>query len=303
LLDADSHNFPNLALMKISAFYRRSGAGNAEFYIPLEHYDVIYASKVFTFSKTPDLPRDCEIIRGGSGYDMSVKLDDNIEHITPDYSLYGINDRAYGYLTRGCPRRCPFCIVAGKEGAKSVPASPLKEFWRGQKEIVLLDPNLLACESAERLLLQLAETRSYVDFTQGLDARLIDNERAALIGKIKTKYIHTAWDSRKYEESIIRGITNLSNTVGKRKIIVYCLVNYDTPFEYDLYRLYKLRGMGVAPFVMIYDKSNAPLIYKRLARWCNRRWFFKTVKDFYRFAPEKRCKIKFSKQQELDYVN
>ncbi|GHU50799.1 hypothetical protein FACS1894200_10480 [Spirochaetia bacterium] len=111
LIDVDGHNFPNLALMKLSAYHKSQG-DTVEWYYPLGDYDNVFASKVFTFTGWPQVNHT--VTRGGSGYDLAVKLDEDIEHVFPDYSLYGINDTAYGYLTRGCPRHCGFCIVENK---------------------------------------------------------------------------------------------------------------------------------------------------------------------------------------------
>lgn len=179
LVDVDNHNWPNLALMKISAWHK--GAGDTvEWAGSLEHYDKVYMAKVFTF--TPDDIQSYqadEIVRGGTGYDLTSRLPEDIESCYPDYDLYGIRDTAYGYLTRGCPRKCPFCIVGQKEGAQAYKVADLSRFWQGQKHIKLLDPNLLACPDWESLLEQIADSGAWVDFTQGLDIRLMTDEKAA----------------------------------------------------------------------------------------------------------------------------
>lgn len=158
LIDVDGHNFPNLPLMKLSAFHKAQGH-HVEWWNGLQHYDAVYMSRVFTDEYSED-EKHCinadEIIKGGTGYDIKTVLPDEIEHQYPDYSLYPQYKEAYGYLTRGCPRNCPFCIVSEKEGLKAVQVADLGEFWQGQKEIKLLDPNLLACADHERLLQQLA---------------------------------------------------------------------------------------------------------------------------------------------------
>lgn len=121
LIDVDGHNFPNLPLMKISAWHKAQG-DTAEWCEPLLHYDRVYQSRVFddTYSRDIDwVPQADEIIKGGTGYGMKNMLPEEIEHMYPDYDLYGVTDAAYGFLTRGCPRACPFCIVAGKEGRRS----------------------------------------------------------------------------------------------------------------------------------------------------------------------------------------
>ena len=136
LIDVDSHNFPNLALMKISAHHKARG-DDVQWAIPLEHYDVVYQSKVFDDTYSPDIdwqPNADRIVKGGTGYGLDNKLPDEIEHIYPDYSIYPelTEDTAYGFLTRGCPRHCDFCIVGDKEGLRSVKVADLSEFWRGR---------------------------------------------------------------------------------------------------------------------------------------------------------------------------
>lgn len=160
LIDVDSHGWPNLALMKISAYHKRMG-DNVERALPMQHYDVVYQSKVFdeTYSKDIEWVPDADtIIKGGTGYDLQNKLPDEIEHIMPDYGLYGIKDTAYGFLTRGCPRLDRFCVVPVKEGRCSHKVADLNEWWNGQRKIVLMDPNLLACKDRMELLDQLVES-------------------------------------------------------------------------------------------------------------------------------------------------
>ena len=201
LIDVDGHNFPNLALMKLSSWHKKQG-DSVEWCNLFKHYDRVYQSKVFDDTYTPDLeyiPNADEIIKGGTGYGLNNKLPDDIEHCYPDYSLYPelTKDTAFGFLTRGCPRACAFCIVAKKEGRTSVKVANLSEFWDGQKYIKLLDPNILACKDHLELLNQLWESNAQVDFTQGLDIRLTNEENIKLINKIKVKEIHFAWDNPK----------------------------------------------------------------------------------------------------------
>lgn len=157
LIDVDGHNFPNLALMKISAWHKAQG-DRVEWWWGLGgEYDLVYMSKVFDSTYTPDIPEPLNakrIIKGGTGYGLDNRLPDEIEHIYPDYSIYPelTKETAYGFLTRGCPRACDFCIVAGKEGRRSVKVADLSEWWSGQKRIELLDPNLLACPDHMNLL-------------------------------------------------------------------------------------------------------------------------------------------------------
>ncbi len=136
LIDVDSHHFPNLVLMKISAYHKTRG-DDVRWAIPLEHYDVVYQSKVFDDTYSSDIdwqPNADRIVKGGTGYGLDNKLSDEIEHIYPDYSIYPelTKDTAYGFLTRGCPRHYGFCIVGGKEGLRSAKVADLSEFWRGR---------------------------------------------------------------------------------------------------------------------------------------------------------------------------
>lgn len=174
LIDVDGHNYPNLPLMKISAWHKAQG-DSVEWYQPMfsGHMDKVYMSKVFSFTSDYEWCIDAdEVIKGGSGYCIELVdgkeiyhkerdnvLPDEVEHIYPDYSLYPeyTKDTAYGFLTRGCPRGCGFCHVASKEGKCSRKVADLSEFWRGQKNIVLQDPNILACPDWKDLLQQLIE--------------------------------------------------------------------------------------------------------------------------------------------------
>lgn len=294
LIDVDGHNFPNLPLMKLSAWHKARG-DTVEWYEPLLHgfpndpLDIVYMSKVFGDEYSPDYPyyvNAKEVIRGGTGYHISVKdgkeifdkenhnnLPDEIEHIYPDYSLYPqyCKDTAYGFLTRGCCNNCSFCIVSKKEGVCSHKVADLLEFWRGQKNIKLLDPNLLACKEHLDLLQQLADSKANVDFTQGLDARFINEDNLEILKNINIKMLHFAFDFMKFEKQIIRGLSLAKEKldITDRNAIVYILTNYDTTIEEDLYRIQKIREIGFAPDIRIYRKETLPHphILRDLQRW------------------------------------
>ena len=286
LIDVDSHNFPNLPLMKLSAYHKSLGDA-VEWCNPLDHYDRVYQSKVFDETYSPDIdwyPNADEIIKGGTGYGLDNKLSDEVEHIYPDYSLYPelTKDTAYGFLTRGCPRACKFCIVSEKEGRYSRKVADLDEFWRRQKNIKLLDPNLLACRERIALLEQLVKSKAYVDFTQGLDIRLTSFEVIELINSIKLRGIHFAWDNAK--DDLTRHFQRYAKRARHRPHgsygTVYVLTNFGSTMEENLYRIYTLRDFGFDPYVMVYDKPNAPKGIKALQRWCNNRAIFKSCPDF-----------------------
>ncbi len=290
LLGVDSHRWPNLCLMKLSA-YHKARDDIVEWWSPDGQYDLVYKSRVFTdlYSKDTITVNNAEqVIRGGTGYDLINKLPDEIEHTFPDYSIYPqFLDTAYGFLSRGCTRACGFCIVCQKEGYRSVAVADLSEFWNGQKEIKLLDANLLACPDHERLLEQLAESRSWVDFTQGLDIRLINPDNVALLNKVKTKAVHFAWDDPDIDLTpYFRRFLELTNIKDHRRRRVYVLTNYNTTHEQDLYRVETLRSMGFDPYVMIYNKPEAPKITRHLQRWVNNKWIFNTVENFADYDPK-----------------
>lgn len=328
LIDVDGHRFPNLALMKLSA-YHKTGGDAVEWCNRMETYDIVYMSKVFDETYTPDMewnPISGTVMKGGTGYVRRVKekgvsyiefyrngewerynpavydhtgtaytvrgtrevyteeLPWHIEHIYPDYSLYPelTKDTAYGYLTRGCPGRCPFCLVSQKEGDVSIKSSDLWNFWDGQKYIKLMDPNILACVDHINLLGQLADSKAYVDFTQGLDIRRVNEDNIDLINAIKVKEIHFAWDNPKEDltERFRWYAEHAKHRPNGAYGTVYTLVNYWSDLEEDLYRIYTLQDMGYDPYVMIYDKPGCDRVYIDLQRWCNRPAIRKKCPDF-----------------------
>jgi len=292
LIDVDGHNWPSLPLMKISTLHKKHG-DSVEWWNGLAHYDIVYISKVFTFSPDMEFCINAEkVVRGGTGYTgnepgYEKNLAPTVEHIYPDYSIYGIYDTAYGFLTRGCPRRCPFCIVSEKEGCQSHQVAELPEFWGGQKYIKLLDPNLLAAAEAENLLNQLAQSKSYIDFSQGLDIRFMDKTRTDIIKRIKIKMLHFAWDNPK--QDLTDQFTAVKRWLGfhASKMTVYVLTNFYSSHDEDLRRIYTLRDLGYDPYVMIYDKENSPQETRRLQRWVNNKFIFKSCARFEDYDPKK----------------
>jgi hypothetical protein len=284
LLDVDGHNFPNLALMKISAWHKAQG-DSVNWWIGFEKYDRVYKAKVFTFTSDIEtcIQAD-EIIKGGTGYDLQNKLPDEIEMMFPDYSLYNITDTAYGFLTRGCPRGCPFCIVGEKEGLKSVQVAELPNFWNGQKEIKLLDPNITASKECDRLFQDLIDSKAWVDFTQGLDIRLMTEKKVNLLNRMKIKTLHFAWDN--YEFSTYEKLKKFRPLLkyDSRKLKVYVLTNFNTTIEQDLERIYKLRELDYDPYVMIYEKWKAPKRIKEMQRWVNNKFIWRTCDRFENYS-------------------
>lgn len=188
LVDVDGHNFPNLALGKIAAYHRSLG-DSVEWANPLfGSYDRVYMSKVFTF--TPDCMDiyDCEVVKGGTGYDYTTKLPDYIDSLQPDYSIYPDIDSktAYGFLTRGCPNKCKWCIVPKKEG-NIAPYMDVEEITQGGRRtnIILMDNNVLASDYGIAQLEKIADKCYRIDLNQGNSARLVNDEIAKLFAKIK----------------------------------------------------------------------------------------------------------------------
>ncbi len=299
LIDVDGHRWPNLCLMKLSAYHKNQG-DMVEWYDGRKFYDVVYMSRVFTDSYSKDFAGEVHagrVIKGGTGYSLAGRLPDDVEHTYPDYGLYPQYwGTAFGFLSRGCPRGCGFCVVGKKEGMKTVAVADLSEFWSGEKEIKLLDANILACPDWERLLTQLADSGALVDFTQGLDIRLVTPENVSVLNRVKTKMLHFAWDNP--DEDLVpyfEKFLGLTSVKDYRKRRVYVLTNYGSTHEQDLYRIITLRDMGYEPFVMVYEKPTAPPITRKFQRWVNNKWFFHAVPDFGKFDPGQYRKKKGAK--------
>lgn len=305
LIDVDGHNFPNLALMRISAFYKRGGH-TVEWYQPpmlQPWYDIVYASKVFSDAYSPDfdwasVTNAGEIRKGGTGYCISldengrevfdqsknVSLPPEIEKMFPDYSIYPDIPFAVSMTSRGCPRGCSFCHVAAKEGKCAVKVANVSDFWTpetGKKEIKVLDPNITACREKRDLMRQYRETGCWIDFTQGIDIRLTTEADVEDINGMKIKRLHFAWDNPKDKlEEKFRMFAELWRVKDHTRKTVYCLTNFDSTMEENLYRIYTLRDLGYDPYVMVYNKPSAPKEIRDLQRWVNNKIIFGKCKRF-----------------------
>lgn len=297
LIDVDAgKNFPNLVLLKLSSYFKQNGCSVDLLdvsdvlggMIDLSAYSHMFGACVFTRNQeTCTKLQALGVFVAGSGAPKpfdSVTLPPEIEHIYPDYTLYH-NDKfkntAYGFMSRGCPRGCPFCIVAGKEGRQSRKVADLSEFRSKEHYLKLMDPNILACPDSLDLLQQLVDTRVRVDINQGLDARLLNPENIALINSLNTEMLHFAWDNprdTKCRDNL--ALFAESNPLKPRRRRVYVLTNYWSTFDQDLMRVYWLRDNGYDPYVMVYDREHAPKQIKRLQRYVNNKFVFRTCPSF-----------------------
>lgn len=274
LFDVDS-KIPNLALMKISAFYRSKGY-KTEFYSPLfhENYSMIFASKIFKYSHFHDNFIRSGMIKGGPGFHIKKKLPEEIDHVYPDYSLYNM-DYAMGYITKGCIRKCEFCIIPSLEG-NIYKFSDLDEFCREQKRVMLLDNNILAYKNHLEELRKLINSGKKIDFNQGLDIRLVNKKNAELLSKIPKwtgLRLRFAFDDPNLKEIILKKLKILNNVgIKNGSIQFYVLIGFNTTHQENLMRINFLKDRRIAVFVMPFNKLDP--YQKHFTRWVNR-YFFK----------------------------
>lgn len=232
LHDSESENlkhktFPNYALMKISAYHKSVG-DTVEWWYPFGDFDKVYSSKIFDFTpENPYLPPDT--VRGGTGYDIYSVLPDEIENMFPDYSIYPDCDYAIGYITRGCPNNCRWCVVPEKEGGIK-PYRTWHELVRpDSNKLVLMDNNILACEYGIKQLESLIDSGYVIDLNQGMDARLVDERIAKILSRLKwIKYIRFSCDTK----GQITAVDNAVKLLGKHgvkpyRVFIYLLVTSD----------------------------------------------------------------------------
>lgn len=255
--------FPNLALMKLSAYHQARGD---EVYLnfPLKQPDITYASCVFTWNTKRKASVPDGAIVGGSGIDLKTRLPAEVEHIMPDYSLYPAVDFSMGFTSRGCIRRCPWCIVPEKEGAIK-PAARIYEFWNSRhREIVLLDNNLLASPNWHQTMEDLISERLEVDFNQGLDIRLVNEEKVGYLKRVRTKQLRFAFDDLAYEPALRRGIElMLKQGIRSRKLFFYVLIGYQGD-ETAIERIKILNSYNVDIFPMIYKCADGKEVTRKL---------------------------------------
>lgn len=296
LVDADSHNnFPNLALMKLSAWHKQQGdhidlIKGIPTTQPLIPYDKTYISCIFYQNKREvyDYAKQLDnVIIGGSGWNYQTELIREIEHIKPDYELYK-TDYSMGFTSRGCIRKCHWCIVPRKEGYISDHAF-ISEFHHSKhKKVILLDNNFLASPRWSENLDYIIDNKLKVNFNQGLDIRLVDEQKALYLAKtkyynwtFKTRGLHFAFDSIEIEPTILKKTKQLFDAgIKPRHLMFYILVGFNTSIEDDLRRIEVVKELGSIPYIMRYNQIKNQYLTK-IARWVNRRYYqFMSYKDY-----------------------
>ena len=324
LIDIDSR-LPNLALMKISNYYKTNGC-KVEFVKIGAEYEKIYASAIFTRSK-----RECEklieyygdlINVGGTGWDINKVLPVEIDTMKPDYDLYTVEDitlrikgistkqrkvekaaeivnAGMGFTSRGCIRNCSFCFVPEKEG-KFRQATEIKDLINPKSNVLILhDNNLTADPFCIDKLREIKDRGLIVDINQGCDVRLMTDEIAQALSEVKhLRSLHYAWDLMGFEEQVLSGINTLSKYIKNYKHMCFMLVGYNTTFEEDMYRFRKLNELGIRPYVMKYNQKNDDERLNKFARWVNS-FIHKAVPDFEEYDPWRKVKDGYETQMTI----
>lgn len=298
LIDVDNTGFPNLALMKISAYHKNIG-DTVEF-VGLNNYDKTYISKIFSYTPDyiPPFAHLGEIIKGGTGYDLTTVLPDKIDDMLPDYSIYGITDKAYGFLTRGCNNNCKWCVVPRKEG-KAKPYRDIEQLLQGRKKAILMDNNILATDYGITQIEKIINLGVRVDFNQGLDARLVTPEIAKLLSKVKwIRSIRFACDTNSMINPVIKAMELLVKYgIGKWRFNNYLLLNGDIESAYLRAKEMRRYGASISPqpYRDFRTKNTIPQWQKDFARWGNRKEIYRSI-DFKDYEPRKGffCKSYFT---------
>lgn len=301
---------PNLALMKISNYYKQNDT-QVEFAQSGRQYEKVYASVLFSWDREKaealhDVYDNLEI--GGTGYDLAKTLPPEIEMMKPDYDLYSedmiynmvcrgiknkeaihkkaktIADMGIGFLSRGCIRNCGFCIVKQKEGNLRQ-ESRLEDILNPRSNVVTLyDNNLTADPYCVEKLHEIRDRKLVVDISQGVDVRLMTDEKAEALSEVKhLRSLHYAWDLMSFEKPVLAGIKLLTQHVKPYKHMCYVLCGYNTTFVEDMYRVQTLHSLGVIPYVMKYNNSTEDIRLNHFARWVNGH-FYKSC-DFNEYTP------------------
>lgn len=304
LLAVDSH-YPNLALMKISEYHKSRG-DKVEWYNPFDHYDKLYMAKVFSFTEDYGqwIVNVDSVEKGGTGYDVSKSLPPEIDRLQPDYSIYtSIDDRtAYGFLTRGCPNKCKWCIVPRKEG-NITPYMDIEEITiQGRNNVILMDNNILASDYGLQQVEKIVRLGLRVDFNQGLDARLVTDDIAKLLAKVKwIKRIRFGCDTQRQIEECDRATVLIDKHGYKGEYFFYCILLDNFHESFTRVNHWRNRGGRFLTHCQPYRDLNnprqvIPQWQKDLASWANKKWIFKSC-EFKDFVPRKgfKCEEYFNR--------
>lgn len=302
LIDVDGRNFPNLALMKLSAYHKAKG-DTVEWYGIFEKYDIVYMSKIFTHTidYTQSIPNTEKIVRGGTGYDIHSRLPEEAEKITPDYSIYSFIDKktAYGFLTRGCIRNCPWCVVPRKEGNIRAYQDVDEIAVNGRTNLILMDNNILAAGEYGIQQLQKIIDRGYrIDLNQAMDARLVTDDVAEVLAKVKwLKYIRFGCDTQSQIKECDQAIALIRDKGYSGEFFLYTMLHGDIQECYERISYWKDKHKGkVTCFAQPYlnsttTRQNIPQWQKDLARWAIKKQIYKTT-SFEDYEPRKGFKCK-----------
>lgn len=300
LIDVDGHGkrYPNLALMKICAYHRNKG-DSVEFVDPMfGEYDLCYASKIFNFSPDYNYYTNCDVIKGGTGYDVHSTLPHEIDMLQPDYSLYGVPDNyAYGFITRGCPNKCKWCVVPIKEGNVR-PYMTIDEITQCgiRNHCILMDNNILASDFGLQQLVEISDKGYRIDLNQGNDARKVTPEIAELFANINwiDGTVRFAADTSKEVDNVIQAINLVDKQcakLGRPKLryLVYTMIYGDIrECESRISSLISHSNIRVhaQPFRSIDGVNTIPQWQKDMAHWSNKKQICKSC-SFRDFRPRK----------------
>ena len=279
-------SIPNLACMKIAGYHLSKG-DQVETYIGGlfdARYDFVYASKIFSFTPNPEIPTEKSLL-GGTGIDFYNNLPEEIEKHEPSYLLYPDCNYHLGFSMKGCRFACEFCCVPKKEGKPRLNNTIDQVLINpnAKKNLMLLDNDFFGGKDWKDNLLRIIEIDLKVCFVQGLNIRILTEEQAELLSKVKyrnskfnDKYLTFAWDKYKDGERVIRGIQMAeSKGIPAKNMQFFVLIGFDSTHEQNLERVMTLKKLGAMPFVMPYNKFDP---YQRsFARWVNHRAVFKST--------------------------
>lgn len=329
LIDVDG-KLPNLALMKISNYYKTLGEQVEFVRRRPQEYEKIFASAIFTKSE-----KECRHLQeyygdkieiGGTGWDIKKQLPTEVEKMKPDFNLYTedmiypkisgimtkerkrqkarqIVNAGMGFTSRGCVRKCPFCFVPQKEGAFRH-ESNIEDLINPRSNILILhDNNITADPNCIDKLQEIRDRNLVVDINQGCDVRLMTPEIAAAMAEVKhLRSLHYAWDLMGFEKQVLEGIQVIRQFIPISRHMCFCLVGYDTTFEQDMYRVRKLQEIGVRPYIMRYNERRDDIRLNHFARWVNS-FIYKAEPDFEEYEPWKRDRAAYDMmgQMTLDF--